>query len=123
MAYKYFDIHLILMLLTQLLLIFCREYIFFFRKKFQRIFEMKKKQNIGYAMLNLRSEQVVLGITDPSPIRIYVQVCAGIRCSPFHTNSFTLSRYVETRLNVTRRILVRFSNLNSQKKKKMSLKK
>lgn len=122
MAYKYFDIHLILMLLTQLLLIFCREYIFFFRKKFQRIFEMKKKQNIGYAMLNLRSEQVVLGITDPSPIRIYVQVCAGIRCSPFHTNSFTLSRYVETRLNVTRRILVRFSNLNSQKKK-MSLKK
>lgn len=118
MAYKYFDIHLILMLLTQLLLIFCREYIFFFRKKFQRIFEMKKKQNIGYAMLNLRSEQVVLGITDPSPIRIYVQVCAGIRCSPFHTNSFTLSRYVETRLNVTRRILVRFSNLNSQKKKK-----
>lgn len=123
MAYKYFDIHLILMLLTQLLLIFCREYIFFFRKKFQRIFEMKKKQNIGYAMLNLRSEQVVLGITDPSPIRIYVQVCAGIRCSPFHTNSFTLNRYVETRLNVTRRILVRFSNLNSQKKKKMSLKK
>lgn len=121
MAYEYFDIHLIIMLLIVINLL--QRIFFFFRKKFQRIFEMKKKQNIGYAMLNLRSEQVVLGITDPSPIRIYVQVCAGIRCSPFHTNSFTLSRYVETRLNVTRRILVRFSNLNSQKKKKMNLKK
>lgn len=119
MAYEYFDIHLIIMLLIVINLL--QRIFFFFRKKFQRIFEMKKKQNIGYAMLNLRSEQVVLGITDPSPIRIYVQVCAGIRCSPFHTNSFTLSRYVETRL--TRRILVRFSNLNSQKKKKMNLKK
>lgn len=47
----------------KLLLIFSREYFFFLKNSKESEYSKWKRNKIGYAMLNLRSEQVVLGIT------------------------------------------------------------